>query len=80
MNKEKVMECSLECATRYPIVLVHGVGFRQRNFPGYWGRIPKQLIHRGAQIFYTCHDAWGTLEGNGAIIRENIMEIPERKK
>ncbi len=75
MNKEKVKECSLECATKYPIVLVHGVGFRQRKLINYWGRIPGQLKNRGAQVFYTCHDAWGTLEGNGAIIRENIMEI-----
>lgn len=66
---------NLNCATKYPIVLVHGVGFRQRKFPNYWGRIPKQLKHRGAQIFYTCHDAWGTLEANGAVIRENILEV-----
>ena len=72
---DKTPKCDLECATKYPIVLIHGVGFRQRKFLSYWGRIPKQLKSRGAQIFYTCHDAWGTLEGNGEIIRENIMDI-----
>ena len=29
------------CKTRYPIVLIHGAGFRDLKWPVYWGRIPK---------------------------------------
>ena len=29
----------MTCSTRYPILLVHGAGFRDRRFPRYWGRI-----------------------------------------
>ena len=41
---------SLECATRYPFILVHGTGFRDRKGIGYWGRIPKALEARGAAV------------------------------
>ena len=32
------------CATKYPILLVHGLGFRDWRYFNYWGRIPKELI------------------------------------
>lgn len=73
MHKKE--EKTMECAARYPIILVHGVGFRQRKHLNYWGRIPKELERRGAQIFYTGHDAWGAMEHNGEIIRRDIQEI-----
>ena len=31
------------CSTRYPILLVHGVFFRDTRFFNYWGRIPGEL-------------------------------------
>lgn len=40
------------CATRYPILLVHGVFFRDSHFLNYWGRIPKSLEKNGARIYY----------------------------
>lgn len=36
---------SLECATRYPFILVHGTGFRDW---GYWGRIPQGAGRAGS--------------------------------
>ena len=71
----KKEEKTMDCAARYPIVLVHGVGYRQRKHLNYWGRIPKELERRGARIFYTGHDAWGAMEHNGEIIRRDIQEI-----
>ena len=65
----------LPCTTKYPIVLVHGIGFRHRNHPNYWGRIPKQLQKNGATIFYTHQDAWGSLEHNALIIKQDIMNV-----
>lgn len=40
------------CKTKYPLVLVHGVGFRDLKYINYWGRIPKELIRNGALIYY----------------------------
>ena len=31
------------CKTKYPILLVHGVFFRDFRYVNYWGRIPKEL-------------------------------------
>ena len=71
----KLENNSLPCATKYPIVLVHGVGFRHRKFPNYWGRIPQQLQKNGAAVFYTNQDAWGSLEHNAKIIKKDIKYI-----
>lgn len=63
------------CATKYPIMLVHGVGFRDARFFNYWGRIPKQLRQRGAQVFYGNQEAWATIERNAGALREKVNEI-----
>ena len=36
------------CKTRYPILLLHGAGFRDLKRPLYWGRIPGALEAHGA--------------------------------
>ncbi len=40
------------CGTKYPILLVHGVCFRDQKHMNYWGRIPNELFINGARIFY----------------------------
>lgn len=35
------------CQTRYPILMVHGVFFRDSQYFNYWGRIPKELERNG---------------------------------
>ncbi|MCI8660135.1 MAG: triacylglycerol lipase [Lachnospiraceae bacterium] len=63
------------CSTRYPLLLVHGVGFRDFHYFNYWGRIPRELKRNGAQVYYGHQEAWGTVEDNGEILREKILEI-----
>ena len=29
--------------TKYPVLMLHGVGFRDLKWPLYWGRIPAAL-------------------------------------
>ena len=36
---------------RYPILLVHGMGFRDYKHVGYWGRIPKALERKGCTVY-----------------------------
>ena len=63
------------CRTRYPLVLVHGVGFRDLKYFNYWGRIPKLLQKNGATIYYGNQEAWGTVECNAADLKEAILRV-----
>jgi len=62
------------CDTKYPIILVHGAGFRDRTFlvVNYWGRIPAALERNGAQVFYGGTDAWGSIENNAARLQRSV--------
>ena len=40
------------CRTKYPVLMVHGIFFRDWQFFNYWGRIPKTLQRYGAQVYY----------------------------
>lgn len=63
------------CQTRYPIVLIHGAGFRDLKWPVYWGRIPGELQKRGAAVFYGLQDCWASTETNAAEIVKRIDAI-----
>lgn len=52
------------CMTKYPIIMVHGIGFRDLRYYNYWGRIPEILMQHGATIYYGHQNAWGTIENN----------------
>ena len=45
------------CKTKYPIVLVHGVFFRDNKLFNYWGRVPRTLKLHGATIYYGEHQS-----------------------
>lgn len=63
------------CKTKYPLVLVHGVGFRDLKYINYWGRIPKELIRNGATVYYGNQEAWGTVEYNAEDIKEKVFQV-----
>lgn len=63
------------CKTKYPLVLVHGVGFRDLKYINYWGRIPKELIRNGATVYYGNQEAWGTVEYNAKDIKERVFQV-----
>lgn len=60
------------CATRYPLLMVHGAGFRDRRHWNYWGRIPRELQARGARVYYGWQDAWGRLEDNARVVAKAV--------
>ncbi len=60
------------CNTKYPIVLIHGIAFRDFQYINYWGRIPRILTERGAEIYYGHQQAWDTIENNAGHIKEII--------
>ena len=65
------------CATKYPILLVHGVFFRDSEQINYWGRIPKDLADNGARIFYGEHNSASSVERSAKELGERIDQILE---
>lgn len=66
---------SQECHTRYPILLVHGVFFRDFRFLNYWGRIPAELKRNGAVLFYGCQQSAASVAKCGEELTERIKQI-----
>ena len=64
-----------DCKTRYPILLIHGAGFRDLKWPVYWGRIPGVLEGRGAALYYGNQDCWASVETNAAALTERIDAV-----
>lgn len=65
------------CATKYPILLVHGVFFRDFKYLNYWGRIPGELEKNGAVIYYGNHQSADSVEGSARELSERIRQITE---
>lgn len=65
------------CKTKYPLVLVHGIGFRDLRYFNYWGRIPRELTRYGAVIYYGNQEALGTVACNAEDIRKKILQVTE---
>lgn len=63
------------CKTKYPILLVHGVFFRDSRYFDYWGRIPKELKDNGATIFYGNHDSAEAVKDSAKELSERIKDI-----
>lgn len=63
------------CHTRYPILMVHGVFFRDSRYLNYWGRIPAALQRNGAVIFYGNHQSASSVADSGRELAERIQEI-----
>lgn len=66
------------CATKYPILMVHGVFFRDSAKFDYWGRVPNELKKNGATIFYGEHESASSIEDSAIQISERIKYIIEQ--
>lgn len=63
------------CKTKYPILFVHGVFFRDNKYLNYWGRIPKELEKNGATIFYGNHHSASSVEESAKELTARIKDI-----
>lgn len=63
------------CKTRYPLLLVHGVFFRDTKYLDYWGRVPKELTYNGARIYYGEHQSAASIESSAAELSARIKKI-----
>ena len=73
--KDKTRQADRVCATRYPILMVHGVFFRDFRYLNYWGRIPAALEANGATIFYGNHQSAASVADSGREIADRIQQI-----
>lgn len=64
------------CWTKYPILLVHGVFFRDFEHLNYWGRIPTELQKKnGAILYYGNHNSAAAVEDSVIELEQRILEI-----
>lgn len=63
------------CKTKYPVLMVHGIFFRDWQLVNYWGRIPPALIRNGAQIYYGNQQSSASVERSAGELRERILEV-----
>lgn len=65
------------CKTRYPLLLVHGVFFRDYRYINYWGRIPRELMRNGATVYYGQQQSAAAVEDSGKELAARIRQIVE---
>lgn len=63
------------CETKYPVLLVHGVFFRDNRILNYWGRIPAELKKNGAVIYYGGQQSALSIEDSSKELAKKIEEI-----
>mgnify|MGYP003290978410 CR=1 FL=1 len=63
------------CETKYPILLVHGVFFRDRDVFNYWGRIPDALKRNGAKLYYGKQQSALSVKDSAAELAVRIKEV-----
>lgn len=63
------------CHTNYPILMVHGVFFRDIRFFNYWGRIPKELMRNGAVIYYGNQQSAASVEVCGQELADRVKQL-----
>lgn len=73
INRERKSEKI--CETKYPLLLVHGVFFRDSRYLNYWGRIPAELTANGATVYYGDQQSAASIEANAREIAERIKQI-----
>lgn len=66
------------CKTKYPLLLVHGVFFRDSSALNYWGRTPETLIQNGAEIYYGDQQSALSVIDSAREITGRIEEIIRR--
>ncbi len=66
----------MTCDTKYPILLLHGLGFTDRlPIHYYWGRIPRYLRNRGARVYFGNQDGNATIAENARRLIPHIRRI-----
>ena len=65
------------CKTKYPILMVHGVFFRDAKYFNYWGRIPRELEENGATVYYGDHQSADAIANSARELVQRMKQIAE---
>lgn len=65
-------------ATKYPIVLVHGIMLKDFTFFKAFGKIEKVLQANGYNVYTSTTDGFGTIENNARQLKEQIEVILQK--
>lgn len=63
---------------KYPILLVHGMGYRDGKHIGYRGRIPKALEQEGCRVYFGNQDSNATISDIVDFYLELVRELQEK--
>ncbi|MBR1529528.1 MAG: alpha/beta hydrolase [Oscillospiraceae bacterium] len=66
------------CKTKYPVLMVHGIFFRDWQLFSYWGRIPAELRRNGARIFYGKQQSAQSIEKSAQELHRQIHIVLEQ--
>lgn len=73
LNQQR--EAQQICSTKYPILLVHGVFFRDFKYIGYWGRIPGQLRRNGAEVYFGNQPSAASVAECALLLNRRIRQL-----
>lgn len=63
------------CRTRYPVIMVHGIFFRDWQYLNYWGRIPCALKRNGAAVFYGRQQSSLSIADSAVELKSEIFRV-----
>ena len=63
------------CKTKYPILMVHGIFFRDWQLLNYWGRVPTTLIRNGAQVYYGDQQSAMSVADSAQELKKAILRV-----
>ena len=66
------------CKTKYPILMVHGIFFRDWQVINYWGRVPNELIRNGAEVYYGKQQSANKVSVSATEVAERIKEVLQK--
>ena len=65
------------CRTKYPVLMVHGIFFRDWQLMNYWGRVPASLKRNGATVYYGNQQSARAVKDSAAELRATILTVLE---
>lgn len=68
------------CKTKYPLLMVHGIFWRDWQVFNYWGRISKELLRNGAVVYYGNQQSAAPMAISGAELKSQILSILEKEQ
>lgn len=65
-------------ATRYPIILVHGVAIKEKKYLRAFGWIAEKMREEGYEVYIAKTDAFGSIESNAEQLKDYVLKILEK--